>query len=540
MADKLAKEAIRGARPNFLLFMTDQQRADHLGCYGNTLLRTPNIDALAKSGSIFDRFYVSAPVCMPNRAALVTGRMPSATGVRRNGIPLSLSSRTFADALLEAGYRTALIGKAHFQNMTDVAPSPATDAPGIPRERQADINDRSGPEYGCESPGSWSNPAFQVPVPYYGFDDTRLCLEHGDQVGGDYARWLDQKNLAAANSPGPASALAVESEVKAPQAWRTAVDEAHYPTSFIAEKSIEWLHAHAAGPDSDRPFLLQCSFPDPHHPFTPPGKYWSAYSPDEVQLPASFDASLEFAPPHKRALHEELANGKRLTAGSRAIAVTEAEAREAIALNYGAINMIDDAVGRVMRSLSELGLDDNTVVIFLSDHGDFMGDHGLLFKGPLHYQSLIRMPFIWRDTDGVAQTGHCGGLASAIDLAPTILERAGVMVYHGMQGRSLLPDMRGLHEDSRRAILIEEEGHRSLPGLPAPPRVRTLVTDRWRISILVGADWGELYDLSSDPDEIHNRFTDPACAGIRAELMWQLSAEMARLSENLPLPTGMA
>ena len=543
MTDKPPPEGIQGragARPNFLVFMTDQQRADHLGCYGNALLRTPNIDALAQAGSLFERFYVNAPVCMPNRAALATGRMPSAAGVRMNGVPLPLSAKTYAEALRESGYRTALIGKAHFQNMTEAPPSPVKGEASIPRERQSDSDHRNGVAYGCESPGQWSNPDFQVPLPYYGFDDALLCLEHGDLVGGDYARWLDQQGLANEHKPGPASALAVDRPIQAPQAWRTAVDEEHYPTGFIVEKSIDWLRTHAAGPDGGQPFLLQCSFPDPHHPFTPPGRYWSAYSPGEVQLPASFAASLELAPPHKRALHDELAGGKRRTAGSRAIAVTEAEARQSIALNYGAITMIDDAVGRLMQSLRELGLDDNTVVIFLSDHGDFMGDHGLIFKGPLHYQSLIRMPFIWRETDGTARTARCGGLASAMDLAPTILERAGVMPYHGMQGRSLLPAIQGRSDSPQRSVLIEEESHRSLPGLPTPPRVRTLVTDRWRISIFAGADWGELYDLSGDPHEIHNRFADPDYAAIRAELLWQLSTEMTRLSSNLPLATNMA
>lgn len=543
MAGKIAKDGPpnpAGVRPNFLIFMTDQQRADHLGCYGNALLRTPNIDALASDGSLFSRFYVNAPVCMPNRAALATGRMPGAAGVRMNGVPLPLSARTYADALRDAGYRTTLIGKAHFQNMTDAPPSPVANEPLIARPWQGDAGRRNGPEYGCESPAHWRDPGFEVPVPYYGFDDVALCLEHGDQVGGHYARWVAHQGLSHEKHPGPGSALPVDKPVVAPQAWRTSIDEANYPTSFIAEKSIEWLRTHAARSCSDQPFLLQCSFPDPHHPFTPPGRYWSMYEHGEVRLPASFDAPIDAAPPHKKALHDELRSGERRTGGSRAIAVTADEARQAIALNYGAITMVDDAIGRVMNALRDLGLNDNTVVIFLSDHGDFMGDHGLLFKGPLHYQSVIRMPFVWRDTAGTAPAGRCEALACAMDLAPTILERAGIPPYHGMQGRSLLPDTQGLRDSDRRGILIEEESHRSVPGLPTSPRARTLVTDRWRLTVFAETDWGELYDLLVDPDEIHNRFADPVCADIRAELLWQLSREMTRLSANLPLATHMA
>ena len=110
------------ARPNFVMFITDQHRADFLGCSGHPVLRTPNIDGIARTGTRFDEFHVASPVCMPNRASIMTGRMPSLHGVRCNGIPLDLSSVTFVDLLRDAGYRTALIGKSHLQNFTDVPP----------------------------------------------------------------------------------------------------------------------------------------------------------------------------------------------------------------------------------------------------------------------------------------------------------------------------------------------------------------------------------------------------------------------------------
>ena len=528
-------------RPNFLILMTDQQRADHLGCYGNTVLRTPHIDRIARDGALFERFYTNSPVCMPNRAALATGRMPSAAGVRMNGVPLPLSAVTYADLLREAGYHTALIGKAHFQTMTEARPMAAAGEPAVPRSRQADRDDRSGAAFSAESPERWREPGFTPARPYYGFEETELCLEHGDAVGGAYERWLERTDPEAArNGRGPAHALADEQE--APQAWRTALPEHLYPTRFIAERTIDWLSAHAAGPDRERPFLLQCSFPDPHHPFTPPGRYWSLYRPDDMALPRSFDAPLDGAPPHKLALHREFAEGRRRTAGSRVIAVSAAEARQAIALNFGAIAMIDDAIGQILAALVAAGLDDETVVVFLSDHGDFMGDHGLLFKGPLHYRSVVRMPFIWRDTKEARRAAGVVAPACAMDLAPTLLARAGLDAPHGMQGRSLLRLLAGPAQaaDLDRAILIEEQCHRDVPGLPSPWRVRTLIAGDRRLSIYAGADWGELYDLRDDPDERHNRFADPAWLAEKAELLWRLAAEMTELSQNLPLPTRMA
>ena len=529
-----------GRRPNFLLIMTDQQRADHLGAYGNALLRTPCIDALARDGMAFDRFYVASPVCMPNRAAIMTGRMPSAAGVRMNGVPLPLSTRSFVEALRESGYRTALIGKAHFQNMTEAEPAAMPGQDAIPRTRQGDFDLRDGPGYGNESPLSWRDPTFRVRLPYYGFEEAALCLEHGDQVGGSFARWLEASGVRPPRAERPAGAGAEGAAVVAPQAWRSSLDAEHYPTAFVADTTIQWLRTHAQR-DHDRraPFFLQCSFPDPHHPFTPPDPYWSAYSPDDVALPPSFHCPLNLAPPHKRAIHEELLKGARKTSGSRVIAVDDSEARQAIAFNYGAIAMIDDAVGRITAALRDLGLLDDTVVIFMSDHGDFMGDHGLLFKGPLHYQSVIRMPFIWRDPLYGNAGRRCGSLASAMDVAPTILDRAGVQPFNGIQGRSLMPLIGGrVGFTEHPGVLIEEECHRSVPGLPDPPRVRTLVTDRWRLSVYQGTPWGELYDLAEDPWETRNLFEEKKT--LRAELLWELSREMIRLAPNLPLPMKMA
>jgi arylsulfatase A-like enzyme len=543
MLDRNIPEApTDGRRPNFLLIMTDQQRADHLGAYGNGLLRTPHIDALADEGMAFDRFYVNSPVCMPNRAAIMTGRMPSAAGVRMNGVPLPLSTRSFVEALRESGYRTALIGKAHFQNMTEAEPAAMPGQRAIPRTRQGDFDLRDGPGYDNESPVSWRDPAFRVRLPYYGFDEALLCLEHGDRVGGSFARWLEETGVCGVSPEGSGEPGAGGASVVAPQARRSSLSAERYPTTFIADKTIQWLRAHA-GRDDDRhePFFVQCSFPDPHHPFTPPEPYWSAYSPNDVSLPHSFHGPPALAPPHKRAIHEELSMGLRKTAGSRVIAVDETEARQAIAFNYGSIAMIDDAVGRIISALRDLGLLENTVVIFMSDHGDFMGDHGLLFKGPLHYQSVIRMPFLWRDPAYRNHGRRCGALASAMDIAPTILDRAGVQFFNGMQGRSLMPLIGGKKDAAGSpCVLIEEESHRSVPGLPDPPRVRTLIADRWRLSVYQGADWGELYDLSEDPWEMHNLFGDGERTALRTELLWKLSREMIRLAPNLPLPMKMA
>ena len=227
-------------RPNFLLFITDQHRADFLGCYGHPVLRTPHIDSIAAKGTAFDKFYVASPVCMPNRSSLMTCRMPSVHGVRSNGIPLSMSSVTFVDLLREAGYRTALIGKSHLQNFTSWQPIVKRPAPREgyheppPELAQALRHDLAGKKYEQETPEYWNAKDARVVTPFYGFDHVTLVRAHGDEPGGDYDRWLEARDPKAKSLLGPKNSL--PHGYKVPQAYRTAIPEELYATSFLGER----------------------------------------------------------------------------------------------------------------------------------------------------------------------------------------------------------------------------------------------------------------------------------------------------------------
>lgn len=533
-----------GRQPNFLLIITDQQRADYLGCAGHPVLRTPHIDSIAARGVRFDRFYVSSPVCMPNRATLMTGRMPSAHGVRSNGIPLSVQSNTFVDLLREAGYRTALVGKSHLQNFTGLPPilsrEPNAAERPAPRGMLAEARRPDAPAsaYANEDPRSWQSGQFEVSTAFYGFDHVDLCTLHGDMVGADYRRWLRSLGANPDTLIGRTNQLA--HDYVCPQAWRTAVPEVLYPTRFIGERSIKYLETHAAR-DDDAPFFLMMSFPDPHHPFTPPGKYWDMYDPSEALLPPSFFDIGDDPPPTLRwALEERVAEKIDRERGQFLFTVSEREAREAIALTSGMIACIDDEVGRVLGELKALGLDEDTVIVYTSDHGDFLGDHRLMLKGAIHYQSLIRVPFLWRDCEsdhaGVASSALCGTL----DIAPTILDRAGLCPYNGMQGRSLLEDAATLEDHGPGSLLIEEDQQRSVLGFDRPPRVCTLLSGPWRMSIYDGADWGELYNLEDDPLENRNRWFDRTARVVKAELMEQFVRRHIALIDRSPLPSARA
>ncbi len=520
-------------RPNFLFIMTDQHRADHLGCYGNTVVQTPSIDSIADRGIRFDRFHVANPICMPNRASIMTGRMPSLHGVRHNGISLSFDDMTFVELLRDAGYRTGLIGKSHLQSFTGLEATnkyqrDETKHTPRPEFRDAVKRNRHGPQYDLEIESKWDTPlADRIDKHFYGFEHVEVAAGHADQAGGDYLLWARAMRDDFDSLVGPDNAL-TDDRINAPQAWRTAVPEQLYSTSWVADRAQAYLADHAK---SDQPFFLKMSFPDPHHPFTPPGKYWDMYNPDDIEVPATFGQS---SLPPIVAMQAALSAGTDKRDNQNPFAVTAEEARQIIALTYGSISMIDDAVGQVLKQLDALGLAQNTVVVFTSDHGDYMGDHGIMLKLLLHFQGLIRVPFLWHDPAAHHATRVSADLASSIDIATTILERAGIQPYNGIQGRDLMSS------SPPEAIIVEEDSQRSMIGFDRMQRVRTVVTDRYRMSLRQGEDWGELYDLEKDPNETVNLFDNTDAASVKADLTMIMLRKMVELQDQAPLPAYRA
>ena len=520
-------------RPNFLFIITDQHRADHLGCYGNRVVKTPNIDAVASTGTRFERFYVANPICMPNRASIMTGRMSSLHGARHNGVPLSFDHVTFVELLRAAGYNTGLIGKSHLQSFTGLeATNKYIEQEGKrtpPVElRDAVKDNRHGPEYDLEVAPKWDRPlADRLEKGFYGFEHVEVAADHADQASGDYLLWARSMRKDFDELVGPQNAMP-DNRINAPQAWRTAVPEELYSTSWVAQRTQAYLSECAR---SDKPFFLQMSFPDPHHPFTPPGRYWDMYDPADIELPKSFGKS---ALPPIRAMQDALKKGIDKRDNQNPFAVTEDEARALIALTYGSITMIDDAIGRVLAHLQSLGLSENTVIMFTSDHGDYMGDHGIMLKLLLHFQGLIRVPFIWNDATRSDRQETHAGLASSIDISTTVLARAGISPFNGIQGRDLMSSA------PPEAILVEEDSQRLMIGFDRLQRVRTVVTDRYRMSLREGESWGELYDLQNDPHEMVNLFDEGTAASVKNDLTMIMLRKTIELQDRSPLPAYRA
>ena len=529
------------SRPNFLLFVTDQQRADHVGYAGNSKVHTPNLDAIASAGTWWSRFYTASPTCMSNRASLMTGRMPSSHGVRYNGVPLDLDSVTFVDLLRHAGYRTAMVGKSHLQGLSDEASKvPRTQyddrlaAP--PQELGEARRSRFGPhDYRDETISDWKNnleSASQTRLPYYGFDAVAFCLGHGDKMSGHYVEWLQRNGHTL--QAGQQNSIAVGS-TDAPQLYKPHTPVELYPTTFVGERTIEMLEEFASGSD---PFFLKCSFPDPHHPFTPPGKYWDMFDPDDMELPRSFSQPGKGAVPPLRMLWNDYEDGVEPERFSYPFVTSQQQAREIIAKTFGQIAMIDDAMGAVIASLTELGLADNTVICFLSDHGEYLGDHGMFLKGPLHYQSVIKTPLAWKDPDPKFNSGRIDALASTVDLPVTILARAGLQPFNGVQGGDLF-DTSGAPA-GRDYVLIEQTTQYPHLGFDDVVAVHTYVDTRWRLSVWQGCEWGEFYDLENDPDELENLWDSHEHESTKLRLLIRLVQGIQDHAETSPYPLSVS
>ncbi|MPZ41072.1 MAG: sulfatase-like hydrolase/transferase [Rhizobiales bacterium] len=512
-------------RPNFLFFMTDQHRADHLGCAGHPVLKTPNIDTIAAKGTRFHNFHVAAPVCMPNRASLLTGRYPSVHGLRYNGCQLSYRASTFTQVLQAGGYRTATIGKSHVQPMTDNPPEQRGDPAALGLIDEAWLDD--GEDYGHETPERYNgNDLYRFKLPYYGYDHVDMVTGHGYRCNGHYKQWLRSQSTQADAWDDPRNQL--PHDYVCPQAVRTAIPEELYSTSFIRNRAIDFIESSK---HDGRPFFAFISFPDPHHPFTPPGKYWDMYDPADFSVRLPYEAHQNPTPP-MRWLHARWKDGKRVSGGQEAFMANEGELREAMALSCGMIAMLDDAIGAIIEALQSSGRYDNTVIIFNSDHGDYLGDYNLLLKGSIMLRSITNVPFIWSDPqDRSSRQAHA--LASTIDLAPTIIERAGLKPYFGIQGRSLIDNLHGGGR-SRERLMIEHQDSMTRMGFPEPCTARTLVTEEHRLTVYKGESWAELYDLAKDPHESCNLWDDAAFSGVRTRLVEALTHEMMTNTDQSP------
>ena len=360
-----------------------------------------------------------------------------------------------------------------------------------------------------------------------------MVTGHGDRCGGHYSQWI-RKNLPNWEALHD-RANELPHNYTCPQAFRTPVPEEFYPTRYVADRAIDYICSQK---EEDAPFFAYVSFPDPHHPFNPPGRYWDMYHPDQFDLALPYDSHRNPTPP-MRWMDEQWQSGVGAITKTTARRESDQHLREAMALTAGMITMVDDEVGRLVAALKDSGQYDNTVIVFNSDHGDYLGDFSLLLKGAMPFRSVTQVPMIW--SDPANRTGRVSpALASTIDLTATILDRAGLTPYRGMQGTSFLPVIEQNVDDHHDAVLCEFNDLGARLGFAKPARVRSLRTPDWRFTLYQGEEWGELYDLTADPGETNNLWDSAAHSEIKAEMALQLAHKLASQMDESPISHLMA
>lgn len=507
-------------RPNILLITSDQHRGDAFGFEGRRV-KTPHLDALAAAGTRFSACITPNVVCQPARASILTGLLPRTHGVSDNGIdlPSDTAKLGFAEQLSRAGYATSFIGKAHFSSYSTFGPT------GSPECIQ------SSSDY----PNEWYGP-------YMGFQHVELMLighnyflPEAPPGGMHYERWYHHDGHGQLRNAQYLEQL--PPHVCAPQTFNSGLPLEWHNSTWVGDRTIEYIRTRNS--TDEQPFCLWASFPDPHHPFDAPRPYSRLHHPDEVDLPKyrrrDFDkrpwwhrASVEAIPqlPEKlRRIREEY---------SRMAELSDQQLREVIANYYGMISLIDDNVGRILAELDKQGLADNTIVIFTSDHGEWLGDHGLVLKGPMMYDGVLRVGLIFRGP-GVPGGKVVSSPVSTLDLSATFLDYGGtdhVQESHSQSLRDLIEN-----DASRDFALNEWDLRAGRCGVALD--LRTVRTGRYRMTVEKNSCAGELYDFQEDPFEQTNLFDNPAAANVRGELEQMLASRPH--DEILPLtPTGTA
>ena len=460
------------SKPNILWICTDQQRYDTIGALGNAHVSTPNLDSLVADGVACTRAYCQSPICTPSRASFLTGMYPSSLHVNRNGNPRfpdfpPLISKIFADH----GYTCGLIGKLHL-----------TSAFGRIEKRCDD--GYSYWQYSHAPRDDWAS-------------------------GHDYADWVR------------AQGADLSQLVRDP----AGVPSHLHQTTFCADKTIAFMRANR-----DRPWFASVNIYDPHPPFNPPAEYRAMFEPDSVNSPlfrqsdlaqqkqlAAIDFQSQARDPGQLDIKSPILPQTATPGLVEAESEGARDARTIIAAYYAMIKLIDDQLGRILAALDETGLRENTVIIFTSDHGEALGDHGLIQKGCRFFDGLTRVPLIWSWRGHIEAGRRHEALVELTDIAPTLLDIIGLPVPSYCVGRSLLPLLRGETDPNPREFVRCE----FIDALDLPDHTRaTMFFDgRHKLNVYHNHGLGELYDMRDDPGEFENLWDSGAHQSLKAELL---------------------
>jgi choline-sulfatase len=471
-------------KPNIILIFTDQQRADTMGYAGDPVARTQNIDGLAAEGVVFRRCYATSPVCMATRASLISGKHVNNHGVWAMANPDLRHGPSHVRNIREAGYCTAVIGKTHLW------------LPGKGHTRDH-INEMH--DYGFTDPLEMTGPSESASTdsPYTDYLKEKGLLD----TYREYLRTYLRGQAQGVSLPWelPPSLLPTEDHLD----------------MYIARQASEWILTY----QDNGPFYLQVCFGGPHDPWDSPAEYRRMYNADEMPLSITDQAIGPVSP-----LVEVLLK----YAPAKLDKMSEAQNRVMKTYYYGKVSLIDDCIARVINALEERGMMENTWIVFSSDHGEMLGDHGLIAK-KVFYEGALNIPCIIRPPGGI-EGWQSNGLTDHLDIGATLLDAAGAAPYEESDGCSMLPLITG-GPDAPNAQ-VHKEAVLSEMGLP-PMAYSMVRTDRYKMSVnTLTRQPLDLYDMEKDPNELHNQVDNPSLKAVRNEL---LSGHLNRLLSRMNL-----
>ncbi|WP_222429919.1 sulfatase family protein [Paenibacillus cremeus] len=473
-------------KPNILWICTDQQRTDTLHCYGNSIVDTANIDRLAEMGVLFEQAYCQSPVCTPSRASFMTGRYSRTTRCRQNGQKIPDDEKLVSKLFAEQGYVCGLAGKLH------LAPCHPDICKGV-EER---------------------------------IDDGYHAFHWSHAVGGhawaldDYLQWLEKKGATLKREPIPGVRQTFYGN-----------DPENRQGTWCTDEAISFIRANRR---HGNPWFFSVNYFDPHHPFDPPKELMEKYMAlgEQIPLPNYIEGELDNKPRYQRIDSE---NAYNFNAMFRYREMSELEHRAARASQWAMVEHLDTQVGRLLDELEQSGELDNTIIIFMSDHGEMLGDHGIYWKGPYFYEELVRVPLMIAWPGKVAGGRRSKALVELVDLAPTLLEASSLPLYPGIQGRSLWSLLTGETELNKHRDSVYCEYYNAQPWHPELPPQCTMVFDgRYKLVRVHSAGEGELYDLLLDPKEHRNLYHYPYYGKEKLRLLELLTDRMAWTVDPLP------
>ncbi len=438
-------------------------------------METPNLDRLVEEGVTFTDCHITAPLCVPSRASLFTGYYPHTTGVYSNQ---DSWQHTWVESLSANGYYSVNIGKMHT----------------LPYEAPAGFHER----YVVENKDRYLADMPDLPSERFYFDEWDKALRARGLVKQQrefYRKWSDYENRLGAYE------------------WELPEDS--HPDMFVGDMATWWLDVM---PKLNRPLFMQVGFPGPHPPFDPIPRYAEQYLEKDLPLPEVSDSDLANQPPPLRAKREFYSEVDSDAIGYP-LDPTEEQLHQMRAYYYANVSMIDEKVGEILDALEANGYTDDTIVIFASDHGEGLGDHGHIQKLAM-YDEITRVPAIVWAPDRFGGGRRIEDLCQLMDLGPTVLDLADVPIPESMEAVSVVPALEGDEWDGREYVFTEQSLDLGFMREGMDEGLMTMVrSDDWKLIHFLDESYGQLFDLDETPHEVNDRWDDPDAAETKQELL---------------------